>query len=160
MESPFSYLIYDTNLNMTIVCHIPYGYRIENGKAVLDEQTAERVKTLFKSYLSGEALIIAAGIAGIKADHGKIGSMLRNKHYLGDTYYPAIIDRDTFAAAEAERIRRAVKLGRIWEPKTKTKVVYPTTFRIREGTEKFDDPFMQAEYTYSLIETEGQANGN
>lgn len=134
--------------------HTPYGYRIENGKAVVDEQAAKQIKTLFLSYLTGDSLAMAARKADIKAFHAGIGRMLRNKYYLGDEYYPAIIDSDTFEAAEAERIRRAEKLGRIREPEIKKEVVYPSTFRTINGTEQFDDPFQQAEYAYSLIESE------
>ena len=32
--------------------HIPYGYKIENGVAVIDEGQAEQVRTLFSGYLS------------------------------------------------------------------------------------------------------------
>lgn len=85
--------------------------------------------------------------------------MLQNKRYLGDEYYPAIIDPDIFAAAEAERIRRAEKLGRIREPKAKKEIAYPTSFRISEGKEHFDDPFQQAEYAYSMIEMEVKEYG-
>lgn len=134
--------------------HTPYGYRIINGKAIIDENKAERIKTLFQSYLAGDSLATAAKKAEIAAYHAGIGRMLRNKHYLGDEYYPAIIDPDTFEAAEAERIRRAEMLGRIRKPKQEPEVVYPTVFHIREGTERFDDPFQQAEYAYSLIESE------
>ena len=136
--------------------HTPYGYRIENGKALIDEHAAEQIKTLFRSYLSGDSLAMAAKEADIKAFHAGIGRMLQNKHYLGDAYYPAIIDHETFAAAVAERIRRAEKLGRILEPEVKKEIVYPSTFRIIKGTERFDDPFQQAEYAYSLIECEEQ----
>jgi hypothetical protein len=134
--------------------HILYGYQIINGKAEIDEQAAERIKTLFQSYLTGDSLATAAKKAEIAAYHAGVGRMLRNKHYLGDEYYPAIIDPDTFAAAEAERIRRAEMLGRIRQPKQEPEVVYPTVFRIREGTERLDDLFQQAEYAYSLIESE------
>ena len=139
--------------------HIPYGYRIKNGKAVIDEQAAERIKILFQSYLTGDSLAMAAKKAEIIAFHAGVSRMLQNKRYLGDEYYPALIDPDTFTAAEAERIRRAEKLGRVREPKVKKEVVYPTTFRISEGTEQFDDPFQQAEYDYSLIETEVTVDG-
>ena len=44
--------------------HIPYGYRIENGKAVIDEKAAEQVRTLFNAYLSGDSMHTAAGKAG------------------------------------------------------------------------------------------------
>ncbi|MBW8384333.1 MAG: recombinase family protein, partial [Youngiibacter sp.] len=69
-------------------------------------------------------------------------------------YYPAIIDPDTFAAVQEERIRRASALGRIHEPKEAKVVVYPSTFHIIEGLLVYDDPFAQAEYAYSLIESE------
>lgn len=138
--------------------HTPFGYRIENGKAVIDGKTAEQVRTLFCSYLSGDSLATAANKAGIKTFHAGIARMLQNTHYLGDEYYPAIIDPGTFTAAEEERARRAEKLGRVREPIKEKEVVFPTAFRISEGAEQFDDPFMQAEYAYSLIETEVQDN--
>ncbi len=136
--------------------HTPYGYRIENGKAVIDKQAAEQIKTLFQSYLTGDSLATAANKANIKAFHAGIGRMLQNKRYLGDEYYPAIIDADTFTAAETERIKRAEKLGRIREPEVKKEVIFPSAFCINEGIERFDDPFQQAEYAYSLIESEEQ----
>ena len=80
--------------------------------------------------------------------------ILRNSRYLGDEYYPALIDTEVFEAAKLERIRRAEGLGRVYEPKAKNEVVSPTVFRIKEVTEQFDDPFQQAEYVYSLIENE------
>jgi hypothetical protein len=86
--------------------------------------------------------------------------MLRNTRYLGDEFYPSIIDKDTFNTAEAERIMRAERLGRTKKSKQVKEVVYPTTFRMKEGTEEFDDPFGQAEYAYSLIEMEVNKNGS
>ena len=140
--------------------HTPFGYRIENGKAVIDIEAAKQIKTLFDSYLSGDSLATAAKKAGITAFHAGIGRMLRNTRYLGDEFYPAIIDKDTFNTAEAERIMRAERLGRTRKSKQEKEVVYPTTFRMNEGTEEYDDPFGQAEYAYSLIETEVKKNGS
>jgi hypothetical protein len=140
--------------------HTPFGYRIENGKAVIDKDAAEQIKELFQSYLSGDSLATAAKKAGIKAFHSGIGRMLRNTRYLGDEFYPPIIDKDTFNTAEAERIMRAERLGRTKKSKQVKEVVYPTTFRMKEGTEEFDDPFGQA-YAYSLIEAmEVNINGS
>ena len=133
--------------------HTPFGYRIENGKAVVDKVSAEQIKILYQSYLSGDSLDTAAEKAGIKSFHAGIGRMLRNACYLGNEYYPAIIDPDTFAAAEAERNKRAEKLGRIREPKEETKVVFPTAFYTEEA-------FQQAEYAYSLIEMEVHEDGS
>ena len=134
--------------------HTPYGYRIENGIAVIDDQAAEQIKMLYQAYLSGDALKTAAIKVGIDAFHAGVGKILKNPHYLGDEYYPAIINPDTFAAVQEERIRRASALGRIREPKEDKVAIYPTTFHIIEGTQVYDDPFAQAEYAYSLIESE------
>lgn len=139
--------------------HTPYGYRIENGKAVIDTEAVEQIKTLYHAYLSGDYMDTAAKKASIGSSHGGIGRMLQNRHYLGDEYYLAIIDLDTFSAAEAERIKRASHLGRFREPKEKAGVLFPTSFHLNEGTEQYDDPFQQAEYSYSLSESEVNNNG-
>jgi len=140
--------------------HTPYGYRIENGIAVIDDQVAEQIKMLYQAYLSGDALKTAAIKVGIDAFHAGVGKILKNPHYLGDEYYPAIIDPDTFAAVQEERNRRASALGRIREPKEDKAAIYPTTFRLLEGTQINDDPFAQAEYAYSLIESEVSTIGD
>ena len=73
--------------------------------------------------------------------------------YLGDAFYPAIIDAETFKAAESERIRRAEKEYETKNLKSK-EAAFPTSFRFNESTQEYSDPFEQAEYAYSLIETE------
>ena len=121
---------------------------------MVDEHAAEQVQVLYQSYLSGGSLRTVANKAGIDAFHAGIGRILKNRHYLGDDYYPAIIDSDTFAAVQEERFRRASALGRIREPKEDKAATYPITFHIIEGTQVYDDPFAQAAYAYSLIESE------
>ena len=44
--------------------HIPYGYRIKNGIAVIDEMAAEQVQRMFVNYLNGDSLVKAAENAG------------------------------------------------------------------------------------------------
>ena len=92
--------------------HIPYGYRIENGIAVIDEMAAEQVQRMFVNYLNGDSLIKAAENAGIKGNHGSIKLMLQNRRYLGDGFYPPIISEETFNTAAEERESRAERLGR------------------------------------------------
>jgi hypothetical protein len=36
--------------------HTPYGYKIENGIAVIDEEKADKIRFLYESYLSGLSL--------------------------------------------------------------------------------------------------------
>lgn len=134
--------------------HTPYGYRIEDGKAVVDDIAAEQVKKLFSGYLAGLSLKNAAEKAGIVCYHATVSKMLQNKHYLGDEFYPPIIDEEIFEKAAVEKRKRAEKLGRIWEPKDVIEIDYPVKFRAKPLVQKYVDPYKQAEYAYSLIESE------
>ena len=134
--------------------HTPYGYRIENGKAVIDEAAATQVRELYKNYLSGLSLTNAAKEAGLDLLHSGAKRIMRNSHYLGDDFYPAIMDKESFDAVEAELSKRSTKLGRndrYNSPKAKRP---PTAFRLGDITENYVNPIRQAEYLYSLIESE------
>lgn len=140
--------------------HVPYGYKIIDGSAHIFEGEAEKVRRLFENYLSGLSLTRAAKEAGINSYHGTVGRMLRNKRYLGDDYYPSIIDKSVFDKAEVERSKRAKKLGRIFEPKEEKKVSVITEFTIGEIKKGYPDPFTQAEYVYSLIREKEVQDGS
>lgn len=43
-----------------MMSHIPFGYTIQNGKAVVNEKEAVKIKELFGAYLSGLSLTEAA----------------------------------------------------------------------------------------------------
>ena len=133
---------------------IPYGYKIEKGKALIDEVQAKQVRMLFKGYLSGLAYVVAAEEVGLKLSHPSVKRILQNKRYLGDKYYPAIIDQETFERAEAERFKRQRKLGRIFPDKPVEECRPATKFIMPKAGKIFNDPFKQAEYAYSLIESE------
>ena len=136
------------------MAHIPYGYKIINGKAEVDEKQAEVVIKLFDGYIAGLGLKPAAENAGFEIYHGSAGRMLRNTHYLGDEYYPAVIDRERFDKAEEIRMSRASSLGRVRELQDAPKPMADTRFTMPSVERKFADPFEQAEYAYSLIESE------
>ena len=143
--------------------HIPYGYRISDGKAVVDEGQAEQIRVLFAEYISGKTMKAAAENAGLKVLHGSVGKMLRNKHYLGDNYYPAIIEQGLFDKVEEVRQSRASQLGRIRELKPKELPAVTLHFTIGRQAKVFYNPYEQAEYAYSLIElieSEMNTNGN
>jgi hypothetical protein len=137
--------------------HIPYGYRIENGNAVIDEEKAEQVRKLYKGYLSGLAYVPAAEVAGLKLYHKGAKNMMQNKNYLGNDYYAAIIDKKTFDAAEAERVKRQAKLGRVFNEKPGKVNKIATGFKMPKVQSKYEDPIKQAEYVYSLIVSEVNA---
>lgn len=134
--------------------HTPYGYRIENGMAVIDDAAAAQVRKLYKNYLSGLSLVNAAKEAGLDLLHSGAKRMMRNKHYLGDSFYPAIIDKEFFDAVEIELSKRSTKLGRNDRYNALMIKRPPTAFRLGDITENFDNPIRQAEYIYSLIESE------
>jgi len=56
--------------------HTPFGYRIEDGKAVVDDIAAEKVRELFSGYLAGLSLKDVAKKAGIDCYHATASKML------------------------------------------------------------------------------------
>ena len=124
--------------------HTPYGYRIENGTAVIHKEEAAQI-----------SLVASAAEAGITMKHSSAKRMMQNSHLLGDDFYPAIIDQETYDAFEAERQRREKTLGRNKrKKKTMEARPAPTAFRMRKPVTVNTDPYKQAEYLYSLIESE------
>ena len=136
--------------------HTPFGYKIENGIAVIDQPAADKLRQLYKNYLSGMSLSKAAAAAGIKTYHGTAKRLMETVHYLGDSFYPAIIDKDTYQKAQEERKRRAAALGRNNKQTQMRKLQIPTHFHMGEVTALYDNPVKQAEYLYSLIESESK----
>lgn len=134
--------------------HIPFGYRIVDGKAVVDEKEAVMLWKMYEGYLEGKALRAAAEDAGIHCYHGSAARILGNKKYLGTDYYPQIIAPQIFGMVQAERDKRAKKLGRMALIKEKEQAVLPRHFRMKQQTQRFTDPIEQALYLYSLIESE------
>jgi hypothetical protein len=136
--------------------HTPFGYRIENGIAVIDETASKQIQQLYKSYLQGLSLETTAKEAGIVTYHGTVRRILENKRYLGDSFYPAIIDAETYRAAQQERRRRAERLGRTNLLKRKAVPKVPVSFSLKPVVNYYDNPVKQAEYLYSLIESEAR----
>ena len=126
-----------------------YGYKIINGKATVDEQEAAIIIKIFNGYLSGMSLRDAAVNAGKAMVHSTVKRIICNFWYVGDDFYPAIISRQTFSRANAELIRRSEK--RVGKKRLRTPPVY-TQFKITAPEKHYDDPAVQAEYIYSLIE--------
>ena len=138
--------------------HIPYGYKIIDGKAEIDEENAEQVKRLFTRFLEGESLATASKSCSLNFTHSQVGRMLEKKEYCGDEFYPEIISTKIFERVQEERLKRATKLGRLDKSKPTLTVEPSTKFKINHCIEKFADPFEQAEYIYGQIEMEVQSD--
>ena len=132
--------------------HTHYGYKIVNGMAVIDEIEGAAVRKLYEGYLSGLGLQAAADEAGIPVNHCQAKRMMLNRKYLGTDYYPALITEDIMEQVKAELTRRAGKLGRVFEPKEQDLPIVPTRFQFGKEEMSFDNPFLQAQYMYELIE--------
>ena len=135
-----------------VMGHTPYGYRIENGTAVINDQEADCVRRIFDNYISGMSLREAAKAAGHPLVHSTVKRMLTKKYYCGDDCYPAIIDRSTFHTANSELKRRADNKNQTG----KTRRIMPkpeTEFTFSPPLTQYDDPYEQAQYLYSLIES-------
>ena len=135
-----------------IMGHTPYGYRIENGIAVINESEAECVRQIFAHYISGMSMTEAAKAAGHPAVHSSVKRILRRACYCGDDFYPAIIDTAVFQKANSELKERAANKNQTGKkrritPKPETEFIFlpPQTH--------YDDPYQQAEYLYGLIES-------
>lgn len=134
--------------------HTPFGYKIVDGRAVIDETESSMLKQMYENYLSGKSLSVSSKEAGINCFHGSAAKMLLNKKYLGNEYYPPLIDKETYDRVVEEKEKRAKALGRVDRIKPKQETVIPCKFKMQKPTKNLHDPFADAAYLYSLIESE------
>ena len=134
--------------------HTPYGYKIIKGQAIIDESVACKIRLLFNEFLRCGSMRAAAIKAGIEKTHSVLGRILKNKLYLGDDYYPQLIDEDVFNRVQVLRNDNARAQNRIREYKEQSSFSDDTKYKIKKIVRQFDNPFKQAEYAYSLIEEE------
>lgn len=139
--------------------HVPYGYRIKDGAGVICEEEAENIKKIYELYLSGMGLQAISDSLGLKLFHGGVSRIIGNKKYLGTDFYPRIIDEDLFQKAAEEKEKRAVRLKRTDRIKVVEKAPAVYAFTMARPKEKYDDPFAQAAYLYSLIRNEVNSSG-
>ena len=94
----------------------PYGYEMQNGLIIICPKEADTVKQIFSQYLSGENLkniaekLTKNQVEFLPGEYGwnksRVKRMIEDKRYIGDNTYPAIIDKDIFARANAEKDSR------------------------------------------------------
>lgn len=131
--------------------HTPYGYKIINAQAVIDEPIAEKVRQLYAKYLESGSMRAAAKTVGIEKTHSVIGRLLRNKVYLGTNYYPQIVDEEIFEKVQELRSSNAKSQNRIREFEAPPELELKD-YKLDKVEEKYTDPYQQAEYAYSMIE--------
>lgn len=85
---------------------IPYGYKIENGQAIPDPETAPKVKAFFENYMEGLPVAPACLAAKVERAPHSSWKILEDRRYMGDDFYPRIIDPEVFEAVQRERALR------------------------------------------------------
>ena len=88
------------------MAHIPYGYKIEGGLAVIIPEEAEKLQTFLDIYLKGSSIQASAKSAGLPHAPASLRRMLSNPLYLGTDYYPPIVAPETFAAVQTALAQR------------------------------------------------------
>jgi len=131
--------------------HIPYGYRIVNGDAVVNEEEAAKVKVLCDLYLSGLSLVQAGKEAGFDMVHSGVKNMMINKRYLGDDFFPPILSKQTHDAVVSELSRREECSMHVRKTKDKKDYLIKTEFAIEKGQEENPDPMLNAQAIYESI---------
>ena len=107
---------------MTIQHHMPIGYRIKDGKIVVDRKKKKIVQEIFDKYEKGMPLLqIAGSLVERKVENGKgkakwthvsVGKILENHNYLGTEYYPQIISKEQFEKVQQRREEYRMSRGR------------------------------------------------
>ncbi len=128
---------------------IPYGYRIENGQAVIDETEAQVVQQVFQMYLSGKSLRSISREIGINRQHCGISKLLEDQKYLGTSFYPAIIEKALFEEVQKARQKSRERYAK--SPQASDEAKVSTSFKMAPVTQQMQDPFEQAQYVFSLI---------
>ena len=129
---------------------IPFGYRVENGMAVIDEEEGAKVRQAFQLYLAGRSLRSISKELCIGRGHGGISKILEDKKYLGTSYYPPIIEKELFEGVREIRAQKIQKYAKPERVHLHPQVI--TCFHMKWSKKAYEDPFEQAQYVFSLIQ--------
>lgn len=98
---------------------LPFGYKVNDGKIIIDDSEAKVVRMAFNEYIYGASYVKIADLlqrSGVRYhantpawNKQMISRMLENRKYIGTDEYPQIIDSMTFERAAAIKKSRYVK---------------------------------------------------
>lgn len=96
--------------------YIPYGYTMENGDIVIEQNEANTIRYIFETYIAGATLKdIADRLTAQRVvysekntewNKARVMRILDNVKYLGDDTFPQIIDEGLFAEAARQKTAR------------------------------------------------------
>ena len=134
------------------MAHIPYGYKIENGRAVIISEEADRIRSLYSIFLQGLSIDSAGKKAGIPLSRSAVGKVLRNPVYLGDDYYPRIVDDSLYRKVQIERASRSSINNSEHRSAASPVMQFHTSFRVKDPPEKKGNAVTDAQNLYDSIE--------
>lgn len=91
---------------------LPFGYKIENGEIVINQNEQPIVREIFTRYVAGESLKEIANRLngqpitydiGVAWNKNNVSRILLDRRYMGEKEYPKIIESSDFAKAEEVR---------------------------------------------------------
>lgn len=93
--------------------YIPFGYAFEGGQPVPHPQESKIVREIFTRYCAGDSLKVIAEDMTLRQveyspgktawDKARIKRILENGKYIGESGYPAIIEKEQFVAANLKK---------------------------------------------------------
>lgn len=83
---------------------IPFGYRLNDGRAVVDPTESEMLLHFYRIYLEGAGIADAAAQAGMSYSVAR--TALSNETYLGNDFYPPLVTQAYFERLRQERQHR------------------------------------------------------
>ena len=96
--------------------YIPYGYTMENGDIVIEQNEAKTIRYIFETYIAGATLkdiadrLTAQQVVysekNTEWNKARVMRILDNVKYLGDETFPQIIDERLFAEASRQKTAR------------------------------------------------------
>ena len=96
--------------------YIPYGYTMENGDIVIEQNEAKTIRYIFETYIAGATLkdiadrLTAQQVVysekNTEWNKARVMRILDNVKYLGDETFPQIIDEGLFAEAARQKTAR------------------------------------------------------
>ena len=162
----------------------PLGYDTKDRKITVNEAEADRVRTIFRSYLKlGSLNLLMADlrkrgivtkvrtlktgktVGGIPFTRGPLAHLLRNRFYIGEVVFkgeilageqPAIVDRDLFEAVQA-KLTEQVNNHKASRTKSEALLVGPHLRRSRPSDDA--EPCAKARHQVPVLHLVGPAAG-
>ena len=119
---------------------VPFGYKIENGKAVVNEEEVQKLRSFFRLFMAGASMAGAAHDAGLSCHHTTLPLLFKREAYIGTDFYPTIITKEYQQMLIEEWERRKLET---------TKAPYVRTIRFVKILTDFDPSSL----TYDLPHT-------